>query len=163
MENGSRLRAVAGLAFAGALLAGAACSQTATNTNTNTATTNASTTSTANANATAPANTNAAAPMNTEVALGEEVFESSCASCHGVDGKGMEIFKKSGIPDFTDAAWQKKESDEELLDVIRNGEGTVMPAWKDKLSDEEIKSVLKYVRSFPEKPAGAATDAKANG
>ena len=121
--------------------------------------TNASTGTTANANAVATTNTNAAKPMNTEAAIGQEVFVSSCASCHDESGKGKELFAKNGIPDFTDATWQKKESDEELLDVIRNGDGPIMPAWKDKLSEEEIQAVLAYVRSFPARagaPAGAS-------
>jgi mono/diheme cytochrome c family protein len=67
-----------------------------------------------------------------------------CAGCHGLDGKG----KIKGARDFTDAAWQKKESDAELARQIRNGEPPKMPAYKDKLSEEEIKALVAYIRTF---------------
>ena len=38
-------------------------------------------------------------------------------------------------------------TDEQLLEVIRNGKGG-MPAWGKILSDEEIHAVLKHVRSL---------------
>jgi mono/diheme cytochrome c family protein len=71
---------------------------------------------------------------------------NKCATCHGADGKG----KIKGARDFTDAAWQKKESDSELAAVIKNGKKP-MPAYSDKLSDEEIKALVAYIRSFGKK------------
>lgn len=68
---------------------------------------------------------------------------NKCATCHGADGKG----KIKGARDFTDAAWQKKESDAELAAVIKNGKKP-MPPYGDKLSDDEIKALVAYIRSF---------------
>ena len=71
---------------------------------------------------------------------------NKCATCHGVDGKG----KLKGVPDFTDAAWQKKESDAELASGIRKGKKP-MPSYEGKLSDSEINALVAYVRTFGKK------------
>ena len=67
-----------------------------------------------------------------------------CAACHGTDGKG----KVKGAPDFTNAEWQKKESNDELITQILNGEPPKMPAYKGKLSDTEIKALVGHIRSL---------------
>lgn len=155
MKTASRIGA--GALGVAALLLGAACSQPP-------ATNNAApaTNSTSNANAgVTTANSNAAAPAATdEMAHVKEIFATKCASCHGQDGKGLPALKKAGIPDFTDAAWHAKESDEELFEVIRDGEGKVMPAWKSVLSEQEMKQLVEYVRTFPKQDAGAAEEGK---
>lgn len=71
---------------------------------------------------------------------------NKCATCHGADGKG----KLKDARDFTDAAWQKKESDAELASVIKNGKKP-MPPYGDKLNADEIKALVAYVRSFGKK------------
>jgi len=85
-----------------------------------------------------------AAPETTAVAAGKAIFQANCIACHGANGKGIG----KGKPDFTDAEWQAKESDEELLEVIANGHEK-MPAFGDKLTEEQRKEVLAYVRTFP--------------
>lgn len=67
-----------------------------------------------------------------------------CATCHGTDGKG----KLKGVPDFSNAEWQKKESNDELIHQILEGEPPKMPAYKGKLSDVEIKALVGHIRSF---------------
>lgn len=71
---------------------------------------------------------------------------NKCATCHGADGKG----KLKGARDFTDPAWQKKESDAELASAIKNGKKP-MPPYGDKLKEDEIKALVAYVRSFAKK------------
>lgn len=71
---------------------------------------------------------------------------NKCATCHGADGKG----KLKGARDFTDAAWQKKESDAELAAAIKNGKKP-MPPYGDKLKEDEIRALVGYVRSFAKK------------
>jgi len=70
---------------------------------------------------------------------------NKCAGCHGADGKGNPNMKD--VPNFADAAWQKKETDAEFIKTIKNGHKP-MPAYKDKLSDQEIQALVAYVRSF---------------
>lgn len=67
-----------------------------------------------------------------------------CGLCHGPDGKG----KIKGVPDFTDAAWQKKTSDAAMVEQIKLGKPPKMPAYEGKLSDAEIKALIGYIRSF---------------
>jgi len=76
---------------------------------------------------------------------GAAVFVAQkCATCHGADGKG----KVKGTPNFTDAAWQKKESDADLTEDIKKGKLPKMPAFGTKLSDDEIKALVAYLRTF---------------
>lgn len=75
-----------------------------------------------------------------------------CAGCHGLDGKPTVTFKN--IPNFTDAAWQKRESDAELAKILKEGKN-LMPKYEGPESD--IPALIAYVRSFgktatPEKP-----------
>lgn len=68
---------------------------------------------------------------------------NKCVTCHGADGKG----KVKGTPNFSDAAWQKKEKDGELIEAIKKGKKP-MPPYAGKLSDDEIKALVAYVRTF---------------
>lgn len=101
----------------------------------------------ANAAATAAANSNAAggstAVANIDAA---GLFAANkCTGCHGADGKGNPNIKKA--PNFTDSAWQKKTTDAEMIEAIKNGDKP-MPAYKDKLNEQEIRALVAYVRSF---------------
>jgi mono/diheme cytochrome c family protein len=148
-----------GLVISLAVLFSAACTVTeTTNTNTN----RNSSVLVATAPAT-PANANAAS-MNSNTAGTAAVGAASaidaaalfnnetvpkCAGCHQADGKGNAAMKASmkDLPDFTNAAWQKKATDAEMIETIKNGHKP-MPAYKDKLSDDQIKALVAYVRKF---------------
>jgi len=80
---------------------------------------------------------------------GGQIYGTKCAGCHGADGKGNERLK-GRVPDFTNADWQKKHSDDEFTQIIKEGKRP-MPPFKDKLSDDEIKAVIGKVRSFASK------------
>ncbi|HEY7545732.1 MAG TPA: c-type cytochrome [Blastocatellia bacterium] len=67
-----------------------------------------------------------------------------CTGCHGADGKG----KIKGAPDFTDAAWQKKVSDADMIEQIKLGKPPKMPPYEGKLTDGQIKALVAYIRSF---------------
>jgi cytochrome c oxidase cbb3-type subunit 3 len=111
---------------------------------------------TASANANEPAKTGekkkddakapAAAKPASNIDAAALYAANKCATCHGADGKG----KIKGARDFTDASWQKKESDAELASTIKNGKKP-MPPYGDKLKDDEIKALVAYVRSFAKK------------
>jgi mono/diheme cytochrome c family protein len=90
-----------------------------------------------------------------ELARAAALFETNCSECHLASGTGDPHHRKDKIPNFTDAAWQKRESDAALIKAVTTGHGKVMPAFKDKLSQEEIALLVRYVRGFPER-AGAA-------
>jgi cytochrome c6 len=79
---------------------------------------------------------------------GKAIYEKSCVSCHGKDGKGnpamAKVLGEKGLDLTSKEATQK--SDEQLLKVIAEGAGK-MPAQKT-LSKDEQKQVLSYVRSL---------------
>lgn len=95
--------------------------------------------------AAAVTNANLSAP----VAAGGDVakvYADKCAMCHGEDGKGMQ----KTTPDFTNAEWQKKETDAEFTETIKAGKKP-MPGFEGKLSDDQIKGLVQYVRAFAKK------------
>jgi cytochrome c len=82
-------------------------------------------------------------------------FKKKCAVCHGADGKGQtKMGQKRGVPDFTDAEFQKKYSDEQIEKTIRDGVTRketgkqVMKPFKDRLSADRIHALVEHVRSF---------------
>ncbi|HMV86000.1 MAG TPA: c-type cytochrome [Blastocatellia bacterium] len=79
------------------------------------------------------------------------IYTEKCAKCHGADGKGAEKFKKQGVKDFTDAKWQKANTDAKITADINNGKGDFMPAWKGKLKPAEVTALVKHIRSFGKK------------
>lgn len=83
-----------------------------------------------------------------EAGDGKAVFEKSCVSCHGKDGKGnpamAKVLGEKGLNLTAKEVTQR--SDEQLLKVIAEGSGK-MPAQKS-LGKEEQKQVLGYVRSL---------------
>ena len=94
----------------------------------------------------------AAAPI-AFAADAKEVYDKSCASCHGKDGKGdTPAGKKLKAKDYTDPAVQAALKDEELIKAVKegvkDGDKTKMKGFGDKLTDEEIKQLIAYIRSF---------------
>ena len=69
----------------------------------------------------------------------------NCGGCHGADGKGNATMKN--LPNFTDAAWQKKTTDDQMIKIIRNGKPP-MPAYSKQLTDEQVKAVIAYIRAL---------------
>jgi len=98
----------------------------------------------ANTGATANANTPAPASNVDAVALFKE---QKCANCHAEDGKG----KVKGTPDFTNAEWQSKKTDDELANGIKKGDPPKMPPFGAKLTDDQVKALVSYVRTFAKK------------
>ncbi len=68
------------------------------------------------------------------------VYKKMCAMCHKLDGKGGPM----KTPDFTTKEWQAKHTDNELIQIISNGQKT-MPAFKQRLKEEEIKALVSDV------------------
>ncbi|MBV8206574.1 MAG: cytochrome c [Acidobacteria bacterium] len=74
----------------------------------------------------------------------------TCIACHGADGHGDTVMgKKLGAHDFHAPEVQGK-SDQELVEVTKNGKNK-MPAYKDKLTDDQIKELVKYVKDMGKK------------
>ena len=101
-------------------------------------------------------------PNNREqVALGRQVYDTRCASCHGAHLAGAPNWPTPGpsgvLPatplDATGPAWRR--SDQQLFAITSAGgqagapAGAIsaMPAFGDSLGDERIWAVLAYIKS----------------
>ena len=91
------------------------------------------------------------APAPSATPTGQELFRQHCVKCHGADGTGRNTRRRQlNIPDFTDAAWQARRSDAQLLTSILGGKGKEMPRWRGKISTEQARSLTAYVRTLPQ-------------
>jgi cytochrome c oxidase cbb3-type subunit 3 len=73
--------------------------------------------------------------------LGKPLF-STCAACHGVDGKGNPAL---GAPNLTDDVYLYGAMPRDIAEIIRSGRSGVMPAWRDRLSNEDASLVAAWV------------------
>jgi cytochrome c oxidase cbb3-type subunit 3 len=85
-----------------------------------------------------------------KAALGETVFSTNCAACHGADGKGNQLV---GAPNLTDDTWLYAPSNPEelgatLRQTVRNGRNGVMPAHAETLKPERIHLLAAYIYSL---------------
>lgn len=90
-------------------------------------------------------------------AEGKKIFETRCATCHGINGRGDGVgwSDPNKLPrNYHDLEWQKATSDERLERVITrggaaNGLDARMPAHADLRSQpEKLKSLIAYIRHF---------------
>lgn len=61
---------------------------------------------------------------------GADVYKANCETCHGEKGDGRGPLAqglKHSPPDFTNKASMSKESDEELIEVIKKGKHQMPP------------------------------------
>lgn len=99
------------------------------------------------------------------LAMGETVYRSACASCHGLELEGQPNWRQPGpdgkMPapphDASGHTWH--HSDEVLFNLTKFGLQAYvsesyqsgMPAFEGILSDEEIWAVIRYIKStWPE-------------
>ena len=84
---------------------------------------------------------------------GKAIYLEHCKVCHGVLGAPTKasIKKYEKIPDFTDATFFTKRSDDSLVVVLKKGAGRDMKSLADKLSVEEMKAVSKYIHTLAKK------------
>lgn len=98
------------------------------------------------AQAPAPA---AESPEQAQARAARALFNVSCATCHGRDGRGGGPARPPGaqMPNLADAALLAKRSDAELTQVIAEGRG-LMPGFADKIRPEGIQVLVRYVRAL---------------
>jgi mono/diheme cytochrome c family protein len=74
------------------------------------------------------------------------LYSRYCIRCHGVDGRG--VWDIPGVPDFTDVRWQSCRTDDQIVRIILEGRGAVMPAFRGTLSLDETWGMARYLRTF---------------
>ncbi|MEO8328050.1 MAG: cytochrome c [Nitrospirota bacterium] len=80
---------------------------------------------------------------------GRGLYQRLCSACHGKaeSGDGYALFNPP--PADLKASATQEETDEELLNTIRNGHpNTAMGKWEYALSEGELREVLAYIRTF---------------
>ena len=90
---------------------------------------------------------------------GKEVYEESCAHCHGLEGRGDGSAAENLLPrprDFTGGVYKIRSTesgqlptDQDLFDIITNGmPGSSMPEWESALSADDRWELVAYVKTF---------------
>jgi high-affinity iron transporter len=86
-----------------------------------------------------------------QLAEGQGIYLSQCASCHGSAGDGKGAYAANlltKVPAFTAPAVLGRQTDTELFDAVRDGvAGTAMPAFRH-LSDGQRWKVVAFVRTL---------------
>jgi len=73
-------------------------------------------------------------------------YNRYCIRCHGVDGRG--VWDIPDVPDFTDPRWQRSRPDPQIVNILMEGRGAVMPTFRGTLSLDEAWAMAHYLRSF---------------
>lgn len=99
-----------------------------------------------------------ASALSASAATAKETWDTTCAKCHGADGKGQtKVGQMFHIKDFTDAKVQADMKDEDMTKAIKDGIKDADGKTKMKpyvtgadtpLSDDEVKALVAYVRDF---------------
>lgn len=99
---------------------------------------------------------------NANTVNGKLIYDQSCASCHGVAGKGDGVAGAALNPppaDFTDAFHARYYSDAGRVHIIEKGSpGTAMVGFEGQLEHAQILDVYAYIATMRGAPASAADD-----
>src|SRR5262245_14009444 len=71
------------------------------------------------------------------------LYNRYCIRCHGVDGRG--VWDIPGVPDFADVRWQSSRTDHQIVRIIIEGRGAVMPPFQGALSLDDAWGLATYL------------------
>ncbi len=92
------------------------------------------------------------------VDAGQQLFSSSCAGCHGLDGRGGEH-----APDIAAPANIRQLTDGAIVQIVRNGISAAgMPAFGSTFTSGQITAVVKYLRSLQGQSGTRSVDGDVN-
>jgi cytochrome c oxidase cbb3-type subunit III len=84
--------------------------------------------------------------------LGQQLFSSNCAGCHGLDGHGGEHG-----PNIATTPEVQRLSERDVLGVVRDGiPAAGMPAFRSKFDNPQLDAVVSYLRVLQGKHAAAS-------
>ncbi len=75
-------------------------------------------------------------------ALGKEKFDTVCAACHGVDGKGNQAI---GSANLTDDIWLHGFGEKAIVEHINNGIVNIMPPQGQLLTKGQLRVLVSYI------------------
>jgi putative heme-binding domain-containing protein len=89
---------------------------------------------------------------------GQQIFSSTCAPCHGLDGKGGEHG-----PDIAGNGRIQRLSNADLLNIVRNGiVSGGMPAFGAAFNASQLEAIVAWLRSLQGKRTAAALQGDAS-
>jgi mono/diheme cytochrome c family protein len=99
---------------------------------------------------------------NSAIPIGKAIYETKCATCHGMEGDGQgapAAFLNPKPRDFTEGKYKFRTTesgsiptDDDIVRSIKVGlHSTSMPDWEPFLSPESIRAVVEYVKGFSER------------
>ncbi|MDW2981583.1 MAG: cytochrome-c oxidase, cbb3-type subunit III [Rhodanobacter sp.] len=88
-------------------------------------------------------------PHDAAKAAAAQPLFTTCAACHGADGKGNHAL---GAPNLTDKVWLHGGSVADIEKSIGEGRQGHMPAWSPRLSDDQIRVLAAYVYQLSHQP-----------
>ena len=81
-------------------------------------------------------------PPRPESEVGQQLFSSSCAGCHGLDGRGGEH-----APNIATVSTVQNLSDRDLIRIVHDGiQSAGMPGFGSRFNDGQIQAVVRYLR-----------------
>jgi mono/diheme cytochrome c family protein len=97
-----------------------------------------------------------AVALQAQTASGQRIYQSACAACHGLDGRGADRSAAgfdTPLPDFTACAFSTREPDMDWAAIVHQGGpvrswSRLMPAFGEALTGEQIDAVVEFVRGF---------------
>src|SRR5579883_1849351 len=99
-------------------------------------------------------------PANPEtIERGQQVYQQSCALCHGADGHSATELGRGMYPPAMDLTSPHVQhwSDGDLFWIIQNGiRLTGMPAWNGAISEEDMWKLARFIHALPQISAAGA-------
>lgn len=92
------------------------------------------------------------------IEVGEELYSTYCAACHGVEGKGDGPAAEALVPQpasLADSLMMRELSDSYLFWRVSEGGiqepfNSAMPPWEGVLTEEQRWQVISYIRTLSE-------------
>ena len=92
------------------------------------------------------------APQGGSAQVGQQLFSSNCAGCHGLDGHGGEHG-----PNIATTAEVQRLSDRDIHGIVRDGIPVGgMPAFRSRFNAAQLNAVVSYVRVLQGKHAAVS-------
>ncbi|MBI4418882.1 MAG: cytochrome c [Ignavibacteriales bacterium] len=93
--------------------------------------------------------------VSPETLDGKLMYDSWCARCHGMDGRGIVegLELDTEVPDFTDCSFTTREPRKDWLAVIMDGGparglSMTMPAWSESITQEQAEAIIGHIKTF---------------
>jgi len=94
-------------------------------------------------------------PTPADLERGKQTFETTCSTCHGLDGGGAMGPNIQGIPFRLGA--------DAVTNIIKNGMSGGMPAFSSQLDATQIQQIVGYLLTLSHKDTGTLTGDSAKG